>query len=303
MYSITSRWGHQNAISVMWNIGKLCNYDCSYCPAEIHDLTSKSTEYQYLTRTVDELSALHKPVRIMFTGGEPTLHPQFGDLLKYIQEQNVSWVSVTTNGTKSVTWYKTHEQYWNHLLFSLHFEFNWQRVVDVITDYKKHTTKPFFVNIMAHHNYMTEVKHVVTLFTTLGIKYAIRRIRWVDNSRDEFDDNKYTEDDLSWLLLQDSTADANCLINDSTLMHSNDVIKHHLNKFTRWTCNAGLESLMINWDGLVYRATCRVGNDLGNIYTGTFNRPTTPICCTRDWCTCAADIYITKVNTNILHGG
>jgi len=34
---------------------------------------------------------------------------------------------------------------------------------------------------------------------------------------------------------------------------------------------------------------------LGNIYKGTFQKPTEPIDCTRDWCTCAADINITKV--------
>ena len=51
---------------------------------------------------------------------------------------------------------------------------------------------------------------------------------------------------------------------------------------------------MINWDGDVHRATCRVGGSLGNIYKGTFQKPTEPID-TRDWCTCAADINITKV--------
>ena len=51
---------------------------------------------------------------------------------------------------------------------------------------------------------------------------------------------------------------------------------------------------MINWDGEVHRATCRVGGSLGNIYEGTFVAPTEPVVCTRDWCTCAADIPLTK---------
>ena len=53
-----------------------------------------------------------------------------------------------------------------------------------------------------------------------------------------------------------------------------------------------------NWDGEVYRATCRVGGSLGNIYAGTFTLPTDPIICTRDNCTCAADIPLTKENIN-----
>ena len=55
---------------------------------------------------------------------------------------------------------------------------------------------------------------------------------------------------------------------------------------------------MINWDGEVHRATCRVGGSLGNIYTGTFAAPVDSITCTRDWCTCAADIPLTKYDKN-----
>jgi len=73
------------------------------------------------------------------------------------------------------------------------------------------------------------------------------------------------------------------------------VIKQHLNQFKGWQCNAGLESLMINWDGEVHRATCRVGGSLGNIYQGTFTIPTSPIICNRDYCTCAADIPLSKL--------
>jgi MoaA/NifB/PqqE/SkfB family radical SAM enzyme len=97
------------------------------------------------------------------------------------------------------------------------------------------------------------------------------------------------------LLAQDATAKPNVRIDDNRIMHANDVIKEHLNQFKDWTCNAGLESLMINWDGDVHRATCRVGGSLGNIYEGNFTIPLTPIVCTRDACTCAADIPLTKV--------
>jgi hypothetical protein len=34
---------------------------------------------------------------------------------------------------------------------------------------------------------------------------------------------------------------------------------------------------------------------LGNIYEGTFLQPLNPVICDRNFCTCAADIPITKV--------
>ena len=72
-------------------------------------------------------------------------------------------------------------------------------------------------------------------------------------------------------------------------------VRDHKNQFKGWKCSIGLESLMINWDGEVHRATCRVGGSMGNIYQGTFVHPMKEIICDRNYCTCAADIFITKV--------
>ena len=105
--------------------------------------------------------------------------------------------------------------------------------------------------------------------------------------------------DLQWILKHDATAKPNCRIDDSKIMHANDVIKQHLNQFKGWSCNAGLESLMINWDGEVHRATCRVGGTLGNIYANSFVVPTSPVICDRNYCTCAADIPLTKTDSAV----
>jgi MoaA/NifB/PqqE/SkfB family radical SAM enzyme len=179
-------------------------------------------------------------------------------------------------------------------VFSLHFEHEWTRIFDTILKYYDETEREFFVNIMAHHDNMDHVRSVVKKFKEVGIKYAVRRIRWTEGDHNVFDDLRYNGNDLQWILEQDATAKPNCRIDDSKIIHSNDVIKQHLNQFKDWQCNAGLESLMINWDGEVHRATCRVGGSLGNIYQGTFIAPKEPIVCTRDWCTCAADIPLSK---------
>jgi MoaA/NifB/PqqE/SkfB family radical SAM enzyme len=186
--------------------------------------------------------------------------------------------------------------FFNHLVFSLHFEFDWQRVVRTINEYYDQTERDFFVNIMAHHSHMDNVRKAVKEFKEKGIRFAVRRIRWTEGDHNIFDDMRYNGNDLEWLIQQDATAKPNCRIDNEQIMHANDIIKLHKNNFKGWSCNAGLESLMINWDGDVHRATCRVGGSLGNIYTGTFNIPSQPIICDRDWCTCAADIPLTKIS-------
>lgn len=295
LYKITSRWNHQDHIKIEWNLGKRCNYDCSYCPAVIHDNHSPHTDINFLEKTVDKIVDIGRPIRISLTGGEPCVHPDIETLLEYMKMKNISWVNITTNGTRGYRWYLDNEMFYNHIVFSLHFEQDWHRIFDTILKYYDSTEREFFVNIMAHYNYIEQVKTVVKKFKDLGIRYAVRRIRWTEGDHNIFDDLRYDGKDLEWLLAQDATAKPNCIVNGSEEIHANDIIKNHLNQFEGWSCSAGIESLMINWDGEVHRATCRVGGSLGNIYKDNFVIPVNWITCTRKFCTCAADIPLTKI--------
>jgi MoaA/NifB/PqqE/SkfB family radical SAM enzyme len=294
MFKITSNWPHQDQIKVEWNLGKRCNYDCSYCPSSIHDSYSPHTPIDTLERAVDRLCELKKPLRISLTGGEPAVHPDIEDLFDYFKRKDIFWVNLTTNGTRSAQWYLENEMFFNHLVFSLHFEHDWKRVLHTINQFYDSTEREFFVNVMAHHDHMDSVRTVVAQLIQKGIKFAIRRIRWTEGDHNVFDDLRYNGKDLEWLLSMDATANPNCRVDNERIVHANDIIKKRENQFKGWQCNAGLESLMINWDGEVHRATCRVGGSLGNIYQGTFVAPSDPVICTRDWCTCAADIPLTK---------
>jgi len=294
MYKVTSRWPHQDSIKIEWNIGKRCNFDCSYCPAEIHDNHSPHTDIHTLKNVVDQLCQIEKPIRVSFTGGEPCVHPDISQLFNYTR-QYVSWINVTTNGTRKSEWYA--KQPLDHIVFSLHFETeDWSRCLQNIIDTYELVDIPIQVNVMAHHEKMKNVKYAVQTLETAKIKYVIRRIRWTEK-HDWFDDMRYTSEDLDWILSKEATSLPNCEIDKEYYIHANDIIKKHQNQFKGWKCNIGLESLMINWDGEVHRATCRVGGSLGNIYNGSFLIPEQPVICTRDWCTCAADIPITKISS------
>jgi MoaA/NifB/PqqE/SkfB family radical SAM enzyme len=298
MFNVTSRYPHQGSIKIEWNLGKRCNYDCSYCPSEIHDNTSPHTDLEILKKTVDQLVTLGKPIRISFTGGEPTVHPNFRELLTYCKFKDIQWISVTTNGTLPYEFYASLpvDQY----VFSLHLEYDWLRVYNTMSKVADNTKIKIIAQIMCHHDHMSAAYTLFARCLTAHIPATLRRIRWTEGDHDLFDDMRYNPDDLTWIKQQESTVLGNCVIDKDTageqVIHANDVIKLHLNKYKGWTCNAGIESLMINWDGDVHRATCRVGGSLGNIYEGNFVAPSEPVTCDRNFCTCAADIPLTKIS-------
>jgi MoaA/NifB/PqqE/SkfB family radical SAM enzyme len=294
MYNVTSRWPHQNSVKIEWNLGKRCNLDCSYCPAEIHDNVSSHIDISILEKTIDQLSKLNKSVRVSLTGGEPCVHPKIEHLLEYMRPK-VEWINVTTNATRTSKFYEGLPV--DHLIFSLHFEdTKWKDRLHTILEFAEFNNNkiPFNVHVMAHHNYMEQVVDAVLNLVHKNVPYVIRRIRWSER-HDWFDDLKYNQKDLDWILSHKSTAKENTLVDDKELVHANDLIKENRNQFQSWSCAAGVESLMINWDGEVHRATCRVGGSLGNIYNGSFEQPKEWVICTRKFCTCAADIPLSKL--------
>jgi len=293
MYKVTSIYPHQDKIKVEWNLGKRCNYNCEYCPSEIHDSTSPHTEIEILYSAVDTL-VQQGDIRLSFTGGEPCVHPMFEELVSYAKSTGIRWVSVTTNGTRKADYYVglSVDQY----VFSLHFESDWRRVLDTIIEVHKASQRFVMVNLMAHQDKMDLAKEAVALLSAANVPYVVRRIRWSQGVQDVFNDEKYSDVDLDWIVSNTATVKPNTIIDDVDKYHANDIIKLHLNKYQGWSCNAGIESLMINWDGEVHRATCRVGGSLGNIYRGSFVQNPEPVICTREYCTCAADIPLTKVS-------
>lgn len=302
MYKVESRWGHQNSIHVEWNIGKRCNLDCAYCPAEIHDNFSPHTDLDVMVNTIYELEKINKPIRLSLTGGEPTVHPKINDILECANAR-LQWLSVTTNALRPAEWYiKQPVDQW---VFSLHFDNeHYLRAAENVLRYSQllymeSKDTQFQVNLMCHHEHMDAVREAANLLEGHHVPYVCRRIRWTSgDDRDYFDDMRYKEKDLEWILSKTATVKANCVVDNEFKLHANDIIKHRWNQFEGWTCSAGLESLMINWDGEVHRATCRVGGSLGNIYDNSFEVPAEPIVCTRKWCTCAADIPLTKIATS-----
>jgi organic radical activating enzyme len=83
-----------------WPITMWCNYKCSYCPV-VEDVTNDFTKDKHTNMhklTLSRLSKVDKPFNICLTGGEPTLHPEFLDIVDgLINIPNCQNVSVFTN--------------------------------------------------------------------------------------------------------------------------------------------------------------------------------------------------------------
>jgi organic radical activating enzyme len=119
---------------VYWEIGRRCNYDCSYCWPWIHNNTDphKSLpELMAATRLIEQKFTKGEPVNFIISGGEPTVNKHFLPWLKYLNSCG-HHVSLHSNGSRLPAYYRE-MIYYGNLNLSVHFEFyNREKFVDVV---------------------------------------------------------------------------------------------------------------------------------------------------------------------------
>ena len=172
---------------VEWNLGKRCNYNCSYCGNELHDKTSDHMPWEVFTNTIDEIKrGTDKKIKLAFTGGEPFVNPKFVDMLKYAKDNGVYRCSVTTNGSPPIKIYKKALEYLHYVVISYHFEFAYhEKVINnivaiqkLINEYRERDVwKGMHVHIMFLPGKLKECIEIIDELKANDITYTIRKIR------------------------------------------------------------------------------------------------------------------------------
>jgi len=127
------KWNPTGAFSVDWYIGKRCNFSCSYCVDYFHDYTSPHVPLDNMKKLVDLIYEKEGDnVLWSLTGGEPTLNPKFLDLCAYIKEKGRKYISVTTNGSRTLKYHKDLFDLVDGITQSFHFEFMEHRIDEYI---------------------------------------------------------------------------------------------------------------------------------------------------------------------------
>ena len=205
---------------VTWDIGRRCNYDCSYCPAHRHDNFSPHATLDELKRNVDflyeytDLYMQHRQLKIAnfgFTGGEPTVNPYFipfSQYLKQTYEEKYAnrWeagFALTTNGAMSEKMGQAVMENFGHATVSYHSESDnklKQQVKDRILQFAYQGPLHTFtvsVNVMFHAEYFDECVELCEFLREHEVDFVPRVIGEEPDSRPTFA-HKYSQEQLQW---------------------------------------------------------------------------------------------------------
>jgi MoaA/NifB/PqqE/SkfB family radical SAM enzyme len=206
---------------VTWDLGRRCNYDCSYCPVHRHDNFSKHATLDDLKNNVDFLFEYidvymeHRQTKIAsvgFTGGEPTVNPNFIPFAKYLREQynekyEDKWeadFALTSNGAFSEKMGQAVMENFGHATISYHSETDQklkQQVKDRILQLHYQGSLYQFtvsVNVMFHAEYFDECKELCQFLLEHGVDFVPRVIGEEPGSMPSFA-HKYNEEQLAWM--------------------------------------------------------------------------------------------------------
>ena len=210
--------GH--VFQVTWDTGRRCNYDCSYCPVHRHDNFSRHATIDELKDNVDflyEYIDLHlgyrksKIANIGFTGGEPTVNPNFIPFAKYLRSEydtkyKDKWecgFALTSNGAMGEKMGQAVMENFDHATVSYHSESD-QKLKDQVRNrilqfhYKgQEHNFTVSVNVMFHAEYYDECKDLCAFLEQHQVDYVPRVIGEEPDSRPSFA-HKYNDEQLAW---------------------------------------------------------------------------------------------------------
>jgi MoaA/NifB/PqqE/SkfB family radical SAM enzyme len=303
-----SKEEHNDWFVVNWCLGNTCNYECSYCPASLHDGSNKWPEPNVIKNFIAKVKDhyFHKNIYFEFTGGEVTLYKHFTEICQYCSDLGIK-VGLISNGSRTLRWWEENKQFFDHVCLSYHPEFadekHFLSVVKLLhKDLRTH------VNIMMSPEKFDSCYAVANKIKNLGnISMALQPLIH-DFGTELYDYNDFQkkifakqhelitkhikfEKDFAFyrgamkVVLPDGSGKV--------------VAPHHfihlkINDWSGWNCYAGIEQLIVDMDGSIYRGWCREGDAIGKIDDPTIELPVEPILCTKTMCHCNFDIMCTK---------
>jgi len=111
---------YRDLFTVSWLLGRFCNYRCSYCWPYARSDRKDHRPTQLAFHTIDEIKRQARDngfnsFHFSLSGGEPTFHPGYLDILKYLADDvhntNYTSIHMTSNCSRPIKWFRTYVDY------------------------------------------------------------------------------------------------------------------------------------------------------------------------------------------------
>ena len=324
----------KNVLRIEYIIGTLCNYKCHYCYPGCNDGKYRfPTDFNMVVNNLSHMLNIYKEhfgkkeVRINLTGGEPTLWPELGKFAEYFSKTHNCKISIVTNASRTMRFWKEYAHYFDDISISVHNEFadvdhvievmdwvyhntnvlinaqvlmdplNWDRCVMIAEKMKSHTTP-----------WVLKVKPV---FTNGEIKgFTEEQLSYIEQKMKKIPPAEWIQLQRTLGRLQENKSDMRVLMDTGEEIPADTfkVISNGWHFFSGWDCNLGVDRFAIERDGTI-SGSCGARNMFGmtdrfSIYDPEFSTKFTPDIitttrCQQVLCNCPTEVKIPKRKINV----
>ena len=309
-------------LNIGWATSNVCNFKCRYCFPGSNE--GDAANPQDLDLVVNHITHLIEHYRknldkqffhLTVLGGEPTVWKDFGRFLEKIKLVQGVYVSVLTNGSRTLRWWKDYGRLIDNLTLSLHVSQadldHSIEVADIVYSLGKKVTVQVlmdtacwdqcveaidYMKANSRYPWMIETKPVVhstveyTSDQTEYLKSSLKRyptVLWLlRNIRYLF--NGHIRLYRSRALYSDGSK---ALAKPSTYILSGDT------DFRGWSCDIGVESILIDQWGKI-NGSCGQqlfdSNILDPNFANQFNPQLGSVICAMTGCTCLPATHASK---------
>jgi len=173
-----------NVLSVMWFLGKRCNYDCSYCSDHIHDAVSPFIDQQqsqsFVETSISWAESNNKKIKWVFTGGEPFLDPALLSIVTTLSDSpTTEQINITTNGSLPLGHYEKFSGLLAGITFSVHLERSpgeIQKTIDTMIALTQQQKIFVSCNLMFLPGKQKEIEEIVLQLQKHKVNFVLRKI-------------------------------------------------------------------------------------------------------------------------------
>jgi MoaA/NifB/PqqE/SkfB family radical SAM enzyme len=299
---------HKDVVVINWCLGNVCNYACSYCPDNLHSGTQPFPAFDVVKNFIDKTIQHHsqKKLYFEFTGGEVTLWKDLMPTLTYLRERGCK-TGIISNGSRSLEFYTKLVEKIDHICISFHPE-------SAKEDHFFSVVELFADKIRTHVNIMMSPLHFdrCTAFA-MKLKYIDNISMALQPLMEGLNGKIYSYSELQNRVMDQQF---NLVIKhiqytkqyeyyrgsmamvmpsgERKDIASQNFISAGNNSWKYWECYAGVEQMVVNMDGEIFRGWCLAGGKIGKISDASLKLPSKPIRCPVNKCHCNLDIMCTK---------
>lgn len=306
-------------LHLCWMLHNLCNFRCSYCNEMNWGGSHRWLKLEHVRRFLDQLfSAYQRDLyHVSFTGGEPTLWPDFLKLCRHLKERRCE-IGMTSNGSKPLLFWEEAKDHFNWVCLSYHPEFTKDEHFLAVVRLLSARTR-LAVRLMMHRDRrywdksvafgeklkaLTGVDSVYVEYVPLVEDFGInsRPVVYAPRQQEELGQHQpFAIADAAAAATAQKAASPD-LWNYQTvyedgsreLCRPNALVLSDLVNFKGWTCFAGVEMLFVDHKGDLFRGGCAAGGRIANIFDERIPFPSEPILCPKNYCPCGTDIQVKK---------